>query len=218
MGLSSTSPGCGMWRWTRERVWPMSPAAPGQGCGRRRRCPQPGRGNGQLRRGRHGRADPRRRPRPPQRRLRLAADNLLGAEIVLADGRRVTTGPDAEPDLLWALRGGGGNFGVVISMCVRLHPVCDMLAGSVIFTWNEASGVRAVTQRSRRRRPTNLASPSARCPARTANLSSWSCRCRTANGAGASAPWKTCGLSAPRYPRRSDRRPISICSLSLTRE
>jgi FAD/FMN-containing dehydrogenase len=60
---------------------------------------------------------------------------------VLADGRRVTTGPDAEPDLLWALRGGGGNFGVVISMCVRLHPVCDMLAGSVIFTWNEASGV-----------------------------------------------------------------------------
>jgi FAD/FMN-containing dehydrogenase len=68
----------------------------------------------------------------------LAADNLLGAEIVLADGRRVTT--DAEPDLLWALRG-GGNFGVVTSLRVRLHPVRDMLAGSVIFTWNEASGV-----------------------------------------------------------------------------
>jgi hypothetical protein len=71
----------------------------------------------------------------------LAADNLLGAEIVLADGRRVTTGPDAEPELFWALRGGGGNFGVVTSLRVRLHPVHDMLAGSVIYNWNEAGAV-----------------------------------------------------------------------------
>ena len=71
----------------------------------------------------------------------LAADNLLGAEIVLADGRRVTTGPDAEPDLFWALRGGGGNFGVVTSLRVRLHPARDMLAGSVIYNWNEAGAV-----------------------------------------------------------------------------
>jgi FAD/FMN-containing dehydrogenase len=71
----------------------------------------------------------------------LAADNLLGAEIVLADGRRVTTGPDAEPDLFWALRGGGGNFGVVTSLRVRLHPARDMLSGSVIYNWNEAGAV-----------------------------------------------------------------------------
>jgi FAD/FMN-containing dehydrogenase len=71
----------------------------------------------------------------------LAADNLLGAEIVLADGRRVITGPDAEPDLFWALRGGGGNFGVVTSLRVRLHPVCDMLGGSIIYDWNEADAV-----------------------------------------------------------------------------
>jgi FAD/FMN-containing dehydrogenase len=71
----------------------------------------------------------------------LAADNLLGAEIVLADGRRVTTGPDAEPELFWALRGGGGNFGVVTSLRVRLHPACDMLAGSIIYNWNEAGAV-----------------------------------------------------------------------------
>ena len=69
----------------------------------------------------------------------LAADNVLGAEVVLADGRRVTT--DAEPDLLWALRGGGGNFGVVTSLRVRLHPARDMLAGSVVYNWNEASAV-----------------------------------------------------------------------------
>jgi FAD/FMN-containing dehydrogenase len=71
----------------------------------------------------------------------LAADNLLGAEIVLADGRRVTTGPDAEPDLYWALRGGGGNFGVVTSMRVRLHSARDMLAESIVYNWNEAGAV-----------------------------------------------------------------------------
>ena len=71
----------------------------------------------------------------------LAADNLLGAEIVLADGRRVTTGPDAEPDLFWALRGGGGNFGVVTSLRVRLHPAGGMLAGSFIYNFNEAGAV-----------------------------------------------------------------------------
>src|SRR5215467_5656474 len=71
----------------------------------------------------------------------LAADNLLGADIVLADGRRVTTGPDAEPELFWALRGGGGNFGVVTSLRVRLHPARDMLTGTIIYKWNEADAV-----------------------------------------------------------------------------
>jgi FAD/FMN-containing dehydrogenase len=71
----------------------------------------------------------------------LAADNLLGAEIVLADGRQVTTGPDGEPELLWALRGGGGNFGVVTSLRIRLHPAREMVAGSIIYNWNEAGSV-----------------------------------------------------------------------------
>ena len=51
----------------------------------------------------------------------LALDHLVGAELVLADGQRITVDQEQNPDLLWALKGGGGNFGVVTSVKVRLH-------------------------------------------------------------------------------------------------
>ena len=71
----------------------------------------------------------------------LAVDNLLGAEIVLADGRVLWADASQNTDLFWAIRGGGGNFGVVTSMRIRLHPVSNVLAGVILFPWSEAETV-----------------------------------------------------------------------------
>ena len=72
----------------------------------------------------------------------LAADNLLGAEVVLADGRRVTTGPDEEPELFWAIRGGGGNFGVVTSFEFQAYEVGPtVFAGLVFYRGEDAAQV-----------------------------------------------------------------------------
>ena len=71
----------------------------------------------------------------------LALDNLVAADVVLADGRLVRTDPIYEPDLFWALRGGGGNFGVVTSMRVQLHPIADVIAGLIFFPWSQAEDI-----------------------------------------------------------------------------
>jgi FAD/FMN-containing dehydrogenase len=78
---------------------------------------------------------------PLNGRFGLASDNLLGAEVVLADGRIVTADATHEPELYWALRGGGGNFGVVTAMRVRLHPVDQLFGGLIVFPWEQAAPV-----------------------------------------------------------------------------
>ena len=71
----------------------------------------------------------------------LALDNLLAAEVVLADGRIVLVKPDNEPELFWALRGGGGNFGAVTMMHHRLHHVPSVRSGMLIYPFTEARTV-----------------------------------------------------------------------------
>jgi FAD/FMN-containing dehydrogenase len=73
----------------------------------------------------------------------LALDTLLGAEVVLADGNIVTTDAEHEPELFWALRGGGGNFGVVTSLRLRLQPYPTVLSGQVLFPFSQAAEVLA---------------------------------------------------------------------------
>jgi FAD/FMN-containing dehydrogenase len=75
----------------------------------------------------------------------LAVDNLVGAEIVTADAQRRHVGPQQEPDLFWALRGGGGNFGVVTQFEFALHPVGpEVTAGLIVFS--QAQGVSVLRQ------------------------------------------------------------------------
>jgi FAD/FMN-containing dehydrogenase len=71
-------------------------------------------------------------------RYGLACDNLIGADVVMADGRVLSANDVEHEDLFWAIRGGGGNFGIVTSFSYRLHPVSTVLAGGVVFAAQDA--------------------------------------------------------------------------------
>jgi FAD/FMN-containing dehydrogenase len=72
------------------------------------------------------------------RKYGLTIDNLLSADVVLADGSFVSASDTENPDLFWALRGGGGNFGVVTSFVFRLHPVDQVQAGPTLWPLDQA--------------------------------------------------------------------------------
>src|SRR6267378_590716 len=71
----------------------------------------------------------------------LSIDNLLEADVVLADGSLVHASEDEHPDLFWALRGGGGNFGVVTSFLFRLHPVDTIVGGPTLWPLERAAEI-----------------------------------------------------------------------------
>jgi UDP-N-acetylenolpyruvoylglucosamine reductase len=72
------------------------------------------------------------------RQLGLTIDNLLSVDMVLADGSFVTANADQNQDLFWAVRGGGGNFGVVTAFKFKLHPVDMVYAGPILYEIEEA--------------------------------------------------------------------------------
>jgi FAD/FMN-containing dehydrogenase len=80
------------------------------------------------------------------RRFGLTIDSLLSAEVVTADGRILRTSQDRHPDLFWALRGGGGNFGVVTEFEFALHELSELL---ILATFHPLDQARKVIERGR---------------------------------------------------------------------
>ena len=77
------------------------------------------------------------------RTLGLSIDNLLEAEVVLADGSIVRAAEDENDDLFWALRGGGGNFGVVTSFTFRLSPISTVVTGPMFWPLEQSAEILA---------------------------------------------------------------------------
>ncbi|MFZ0257579.1 MAG: FAD-binding oxidoreductase [Gammaproteobacteria bacterium] len=76
------------------------------------------------------------------RKLGMTVDNLLAAEMVTAEGKRLRTSAEQNEDLFWAIRGGGGNFGIVTQFEFKLHPVGpQVLAGLVVYPFEQAESV-----------------------------------------------------------------------------
>ena len=75
------------------------------------------------------------------RKCGLSIDNLLSADVVLADGKFVKANAEENSDLFWALRGGGGNFGVVTSFTFKLHPIDTVYAGPMLYELSESADV-----------------------------------------------------------------------------
>jgi FAD/FMN-containing dehydrogenase len=94
-------------------------------------------------------------------RYGMAIDNLLSSEVVLATGDVVTASQDGDADLFWAIRGGGGNFGVVTSFEFRAHPIATVLSGPVLHTLDAAPELLAFYRDFSARAPDELGTQAA---------------------------------------------------------
>jgi FAD/FMN-containing dehydrogenase len=105
----------------------------------------------------------------------LAIDNLVGARVVTADGRLLTTSAHEHPDLFWALRGGGGNFGIVVDFDFVVHPVTSVHFGSVTYRLGDPGDLLGRWRDVMRVAPEELSStvqlmPAMRATPRSANV------------------------------------------------
>jgi len=89
-------------------------------------------------------------------RYGLALDNLISAVLVLENGRLVTVSESENPDLFWAIRGGGGNFGVVVSMRIRLYDALPLLSAQFFYPWSDAGLVLSYCNGYARSAPDDL--------------------------------------------------------------
>jgi FAD/FMN-containing dehydrogenase len=92
------------------------------------------------------------------RRHGLAIDNLVGARVVTADGRLVSTSAEVHPDLFWALRGGGGNFGVVVDFDFVAQPVSTVHHGTVTYQLDDPANLLRCWRDAMRSAPEELTS------------------------------------------------------------
>src|SRR4051794_26258768 len=98
------------------------------------------------------------------RRDGLAIDNLVGARVVTADGRLLTTSEDEHPDLFWALRGGGGNFGVAVDLDFLAQPVSTVHFGTVTYRLDDPADLLGRWRDAMRVAPEELSSTLALTP------------------------------------------------------
>ena len=88
----------------------------------------------------------------------LACDNLRSVDVVTSDGKVVTANANQNSDLFWGLRGGGGNFGIATSFEFTIHPVREILAGTLFFTLDTAKEILVFYDKFTRSCPDELAS------------------------------------------------------------